>query len=86
MNFASFFSRGIGTLLLILFPPVKQKLAFTVFGIVQVGGYLTMCLAHLYPSHHQLILIIGMVFYGSSRVVFMVPFILASQFFDTRTE
>ena len=69
MNFASYLSRSIGTLLLILFPPVKQKLTFTAFGFIQVGGFLIMCLAHLYPSHHQLILIAGTIFYGFGRIV-----------------
>ena len=83
---ASFLSRGLGTLFLILFPPVKQKLTYTVGGFIQASGFAIMCLAHLYPEHHWPILIVGTIFYGSGRAVFMIPFILVSHFFRAEAE
>ena len=82
----SFLSRGLGTLFLILFPPVKQKLTYTVGGFIQASGLAIMCLAHLYPEHHRLVLITGTFFYGFARAVYMIPLILVSQFYSAEAD
>ena len=86
MEMVSFVGRILGTTYVVFFPPRRQKLVYSIGGIINIMGALLMVLAHYMPSSSKFILIVAMLLFGMGRSVYMIPFILLSHFFDPRTE
>ena len=78
----SFVGRFLGTLTLIIMKVKRQKLAYTVFGLLQIAGNAIIASAHIFPEQAKLFFIVGMAIFGFARGVYLIPFVLASQFFD----
>ena len=60
----------------------RQKLAYTVFGLLQIAGNAIIASAHIFPEQAKLFFIVGMAIFGFARGVYLIPFVLVSQFFD----
>ena len=86
MEMVSFVGRILGTTYIVFFPPKRQKLVYSIGGIINIMGTLLMVLVHYLPSSAKFILIVAMLLFGLGRSVYMIPFILLSHFFDPRTE
>ena len=64
----------------------RQKLVYTVAGIIQISGYFIMVLAHFSPKNAKLCFILGHAVSGISRGVLFIPFVIVSQFFDPQLQ
>lgn len=74
----SFVGRFLGTLTLIIMKVKRQKLAYTVFGLLQIAGNAIIASAHIFPDRAKLCFIVGMLTIGFGRGAYSVPFILVS--------